>query len=234
MTILNKHISNRIKSIANHIPKGSFFADIGSDHALLPCYICYYDKYARAIAGEVQKGPYERAIENVKHYRLNEQIDVRLGDGLQVVDERVDVIVIAGMGGKLISHILQQDIQKLVNVNKLILQPNNNAPILRKTLLNMNFHLSSEMIIEENDQIYEILVADKSTMNPYNDNIEKQMMFGPYLLKNKNTTFIKYWRSEHKNLKNIINNIRQSKSNQDSNLKDFENKLTLIEEVLNE
>lgn len=234
MVKLNIHISRRIKKIAYQIPKGSFFADIGSDHALLPCYVCNDDKFAKAIAGEVQKGPYERAIDNVNRYGLNNQIDVRLGDGLEVVDDRVEVVVIAGMGGKLISRIIQQGSNKLVKVNKLILQPNNNAPVLRKTLLNLNFHLSSEMIIEDNDHIYEILVADKFHLNPYNSNIEKQMMFGPYLLENKNTTFMKYWNSEYKNLKNIIHNIRQSKSNQASNLKEFENKLTLIEEVLNE
>lgn len=234
MVKLNIHISNRIEKIAYHIPKGSFFADIGSDHALLPCYVCYDDKSAKAIAGEVQKGPYERAIENVNRYGLNNQIDVRLGDGLEVVDDCVELVVIAGMGGKLISRILQQASNKLVNVTKLILQPNNNAHVVRQTLIKLNFHLSSETMMEENSQIYEILIADKNHLSPYNDDTERQIIFGPHLLKNKNSIFMKYWRSEYKNLKNILYNVRQSKSNQETNIKDLEKKLTLIEEVLNE
>ncbi len=230
-------ISNRLKEIAKHISEGSFFADIGSDHALLPCYVCLNDSTARAIAGEVQEGPFLRAIENVTHFNMNHQIEVKLGNGLQVIDEQVQVTIIAGMGGKLIAKILEQDKEKLITVKQLILQPNNHAEIVREKLIELNFHLYEEIIMEENNHIYQILIADKTHLNPYDENshqFEKQLLFGPFLLQNKSLTFKKFWTEEQRNITNIIHNIQQSKSNQQANLNYFENKLSLIEEVLTE
>src|SRR5690625_254647 len=97
------NLSKRLTTIATFLPSGAYFADIGSDHAYLPCYVCIHDKEARAIAGEVNEGPYNSACETVKAYELNNQIEVRLGDGLHVIDnEQIKQVVIAGMGGSLI------------------------------------------------------------------------------------------------------------------------------------
>src|SRR5690625_1476783 len=101
----NIRISVRLKEISKHIPKASFFADIGSDHAYLPSYVCLNDNEATAIAGEVNKRPYNKAKEVVNRFQLNNRIDVRLGDGLSVLESaKPDTLVIAGMGGKLIAY----------------------------------------------------------------------------------------------------------------------------------
>src|SRR5699024_6975282 len=101
------NFSNRLKTIASFLSTGTFFADIGTDHAYLPCYVCLNDKQARAIAGEVNEGPYQSACETVRSHHLTEQIEVRKGDGLHVLkQDPVDELVIAGMGGALITNIL--------------------------------------------------------------------------------------------------------------------------------
>src|SRR5699024_5431496 len=53
--------SKRLTAIAKYITDDSIFADIGSDHAYLPCFVCLNNPSIQAIAGEVQKGPYENA-----------------------------------------------------------------------------------------------------------------------------------------------------------------------------
>lgn len=89
-------LSKRLKMVASFISEGTFFADIGSDHAYLPCYICLKDEKARAIAGEVREGPYKRAEETVAAYQLSDKVEVRLGDGLQIInsDEGVKELVV--------------------------------------------------------------------------------------------------------------------------------------------
>src|SRR5690625_4730954 len=110
-------ISKRLEVIASFLTEGSRFADIGTDHAYLPCYICINDQEASAIAGEKNKGPYEQAKKNVQRYQLEERIEVRLGDGLEVLeDAQITELIIAGMGGPLIVDILQKGKQYLHTV----------------------------------------------------------------------------------------------------------------------
>ena len=88
-------LSNRLATVAKYIEKGNFLADIGSDHAYLPVYCVQREKVKKAIAGEVVKGPFESARNTVSQYGLSHQIDVRLGDGLDVLkDDMVDSITI--------------------------------------------------------------------------------------------------------------------------------------------
>lgn len=233
----NLHISLRLKEIAKYISKGSYFADIGSDHAYLPTYVCSKDATAKAIAGEVNQGPFNNAQDIVKTYNLTKQIDVRLGDGLNVLQTDLpDTIVIAGMGGKLIERILTDNLTQTLQVNKLILQPNIDAGRLRKWFVEHDYHLTHEEIIEENDHFYEILVAEKVMHeNVYDSSIDqaKQIYFGPLLLKKRSAAFLKKWELEKINLKRIINDMKQAKQINELKLNQFKTKLNWIEEVLN-
>src|SRR5699024_9282011 len=100
-------LSKRLQTVASFLSAGTTFADIGSDHAYLPCYVCLRDSSAQAIAGEVNVSPYKRVLNTVQHYRLEQQIDVRLGSGLSILRQGgVCEIEIAGMCGSLIPTIL--------------------------------------------------------------------------------------------------------------------------------
>lgn len=100
----------------------------------------------KAIAGEVADGPLLAAKSSVKAYQFEQFIDVRKGDGLAVLKETdsVDCITIAGMGGALISSILDNGKEKLHKVRRLILQPNLAADQIRLWLLNHNWKLVKE------------------------------------------------------------------------------------------
>src|SRR5690625_721763 len=118
-------LSSRLEAVAGEIPFGATIADIGTDHAHLPCYTCLYGMAEWAIAGDLAEGSLQAAHDCVNAYCLEEKVNVRRGDGLEVVKpDEVDVIVIAGMGGRLMSDILEAGHQKLAGVSKLILQPN--------------------------------------------------------------------------------------------------------------
>lgn len=230
-------ISLRLKEISKYISETSFFADIGSDHAYLPSYVCLNDVTATAIAGEVNKGPFNKAKEVVNTYQLEDRIDVRLGDGLAVLEEdKPDTLIIAGMGGKLIESILSTDLNKTLKTNKLVLQPNLDADRLRKWLIKYNYNLTCEQMVEENNHFYEILVAEKiSKADVYYENVsfEKQIYFGPLLLEERSLEFLKKWEEEKENLKRILGEMKQAKEINYIKLKQFQEKLIWIEEVLN-
>ncbi|ADU29883.1 tRNA (adenine(22)-N(1))-methyltransferase [Evansella cellulosilytica] len=208
-------LSKRLEIVASYVKKGSVVADIGSDHAYLPIFLLQNNIAIKAVAGEVNKGPLLSAKAQVERCHLENEIKVKLGDGLDVLKDEVDVdtVTIAGMGGPLISQILENGKHMLQHVNRLILQPNIAADAIRKWFLIEGWCLLSETIIEEDGHIYEILVAEKGdAKTPYSDEIEKELWLGPYLLKENSTPFIQKWKKEYEQLEKIASQINESHS----------------------
>ncbi|WP_152656234.1 class I SAM-dependent methyltransferase [Oceanobacillus sp. CFH 90083] len=237
---MNQHIplSNRLKKVADYLPQGADFADIGSDHAYLPAYVCLRDKTARAVAGEVNQGPLDSAKKTIQFHQLEERIDARLGNGLAVLKEgEAKQIVIAGMGGSLITSILENGTAIAKSAGRIIAQPNVDARAVRQWFDQNGFILIAEEIVDEQGHIYEILVADRNTAapSPYNDNQqikEKQFLLGPYLLYEKNPAFVKKWTYEEANLERIISQMKQAKQINHEKISDFQTELRWIKEEL--
>ncbi|MFS0871685.1 tRNA (adenine(22)-N(1))-methyltransferase [Paenibacillus xylanilyticus] len=223
-------LSNRLQQIHDQIPEGSRIADIGSDHALLPVAAVRSGKAASAVAGEVNPGPYEAARKQVSDAGLQEQITVRRGDGLEVITAgEVDVITIAGMGGALIASILDRGLSKLEEVKMLILQPNVGEDILRRWLLDHQWVVVAEQLLEEDGKIYEIITAMPQASSPIaNEEVymsrpleggvvltkELLLRMGPYLVDRPTDVFFAKWESEIVKLNGVVQSI--SKSDQDS------------------
>ncbi|RWZ60054.1 tRNA (adenine-N(1))-methyltransferase [Halobacillus fulvus] len=229
-------LSERLRKVADYLPRGAYFADIGSDHAYLPCYVCLHDGDAKAVAGEVNQGPYESAWNEVRSHGLENRIDVRLGDGLQVVEPgEIQQVVVAGMGGPLIRDILNNGEDKLSRVNRIVVQPNIDARSLRRWFYERGFQLVAEEILEENGHIYEILVAEKGDAHaPYSEvELEKELWLGPFLMRQKNEVFQKKWEEELNKKQKILEQIKQSTKDQQEKIKEFEQEIQWLEEVLN-
>lgn len=187
-------ISKRLELVASFVPQGAILLDVGSDHAYLPIELVKRGQIKSAIAGEVVEGPYQSAIKNVEAHGLKEKIQVRLANGLAAFEEadQVSVITIAGMGGRLIATILQEGLEKLANVERLILQPNNREDELRIWLQDHGFLIVAESILEEAGKFYEILVVEAGQMKLSASDVR----FGPFLSKEVSPVFIKKWQKE--------------------------------------
>lgn len=226
-------LSNRLKTITTFLPKGAYFADIGTDHAFLPCFVCLKDSSARAIAGEVSNGPYETAERNIERFNLLDKIDIRLGDGLEVIrEDPVRQIVISGMGGALITNILETGKNNLETVERIITQPNIGEKNIRKWFFENGYIITEEMIISEKDHLYEIIVADKNKCEDLIEKDTKELLFGPILLKNKSDLFYTKWRNQHEKNEYILKNLKHAKYKDDQKITELTNKISLIEEVL--
>lgn len=228
-------LSKRLETVASFLPAAAFFADIGSDHAYLPCYVCLHDEQARVIAGEVNKGPYESACKTVDDYLLSDRVEVRLGNGLQVLkSNEITELVIAGMGGSLIKDILNDGSEKLHRVKRIIAQPNMNARDVRRWFLINGYTITNEAIIEENDHIYEIIVGDRNEIpTTFSTALEeRQLLFGPLLMKDKNPIFLKKWEMEKIKLETVIRQMNQASILNVEKTAQFELELAWIKEVL--
>ena len=227
-----KNLSERLKKVASFVEQDSKVADIGSDHAYLPCYLVHTGKIQQAIAGEVVKGPYESAVKQVRSEGLEKEIEVRFGNGLAVIQpqDQVQTITIAGMGGPLIASILEAGKDKLETVETLILQPNVHAKAIREWAIQNDWKITNETILEENAKIYEILVFKKGKMVLD----EQELLVGPFLLQEKSPVFQKKWSTEMSEWQRILKQLPPTTETAEvlQKREELERKIALVKESL--
>jgi len=153
-------LTERLLNVAQAVPKCSLLADIGTDHAYIPIYLVQKGIAERAVASDVVKGPAMRAERNIAEYGLSHKIKVQIADGLNCV-YGADVIIIAGMGGKLICDILKQGMLAAKAAGTIVLQPMTAVYEVRKFLHSNGFVITKDTIAKEDDKLYNIITARK-------------------------------------------------------------------------
>lgn len=227
-------LSYRLQKVAEYVPADSRLADIGSDHAYLPAYLALKGKINFGIAGEVVKGPFQNAQNEIKKENLQEIIDVRLTDGLAAVElsDEINVVTICGMGGPLICQILEEGKAKLANHPRLVLQPNVGEKNVREWLVANNYQIIAEDILEEDKHIYEIIVAEFVDVKA--ELTAKELEFGPYLMKEKNEVFKHKWQKELDKIETVRVQLEKAKEKPVAKLEYLDEQVKLIEGVLND
>ncbi|MBQ2270169.1 MAG: SAM-dependent methyltransferase [Firmicutes bacterium] len=180
-------LSDRLQMIADEIKKGETVADIGTDHGLLPIFLYESGRSPRVILGDINRGPLEKARENIAlHFGAGTLDDdgshacggalaLRLGSGLEpVAFGETDAVVIAGMGGILMTEILGLDLNHTKSFKKLILQPRNGSHKLRWWLKQNGFVITAEHLVVERKYICEIITVepDQVTNDPATESPE--------------------------------------------------------------
>ena len=225
-------LSKRLAKVASFVPTGAVVADIGSDHAYLPCYLVHNGIASRAIAGEVVQGPYDSAVRQVRTEGLTDKITVRFADGLAAVteDDKVDTITICGMGGPLIVSILTKNPESLKHATRLILQPNIHAKVIREWALQNKWAIQDEEIIEEDGKIYEILVLQRGAMAL----TEAELLLGSKLIVEKNDVFKAKWSREIANWQRILTALdgAESSPENEAKRKELTHLIALVQEAI--
>ena len=99
-------LSKRLEEIAKLVKRNKVVFDVGSDHALLPCFLVLNEISPKVYAGDIALGPLNNGIENIKRYGLIDRVIPILSDGLDKAPEDVETVIISGMGYFTIEHIL--------------------------------------------------------------------------------------------------------------------------------
>ncbi|WEK53034.1 MAG: class I SAM-dependent methyltransferase [Candidatus Cohnella colombiensis] len=225
-------LSRRLAALASWVPQGARFADIGTDHALLPVFLASQERISYAVAGDVHEGPVEAATRQVRDAGLEGVISVRLGDGLAVLNVgEVDTVAIAGMGGSLMVRILEQGIDKLSGVSTLVLSPHVAEGSVRQWLVKHHYVIDQELLLEEDGVIYTLIRAvrlnseavtqerqaslyDQTLLSPVLPRIARVWMeeMGPLLLRNPSPEFYKNWEQEIAKRERVILQLSYSEA----------------------
>lgn len=153
-------LSRRLLLIASLVPKGARVCDVGTDHGRLPIYLIEEKIAKRVIATDIRPLPLENAKKNVAASGVK-GIDLRLCDGLSAVKKsETDTVIIAGMGGEVISDIISRaELLSKQPYPLLILQPTTSPEFLRRYLCENGFEIKNETALEENGKLYSVITA---------------------------------------------------------------------------
>ena len=204
-------LSKRLTEISKLVDKNKVVFDVGSDHALLPCFLVQNGISPKAYASDNKEGPLKKAVENINKLGLTGKVIPVLGDGLENISDDVDIITICGMGFYTIKHILEG--KDLNRYDKIIVQSNKDNDLLRSFINSQNYSIINEVVIFDGFY-YEAIVINPKSKTEYSD---LELKYGPILLKRKDENFINYLKYKNDKLIQIY-----KRSCQESLLKEID------------
>ncbi len=145
-------ISKRLKAIAEFVNKKDTLVDVGCDHGLLGIYLVEKNKVKKVIASDINQNALNSAIRNIKKRNMN--IETVLSDGVKDINLKgINTLVISGMGTSTILHILENS-EKIKNIQKLIIQSNNDHELLRSKMNEKGYFLEDESYTYDKNKWY--------------------------------------------------------------------------------
>lgn len=176
----------RIKEISKYIDDNSKVIDIGCDHGYLGIELINQNRNIKVISSDISSNAIASAMCNISSASLDDKIELRVGNGLDVISpSEIDTVVISGLGAHTQIEILTSGLEKLKFVDSIILCPNDDAYYIRNNLEMLGYHIYDEDIIYENDKFYPILKLKKG-IKKYT---YEECLLGP-ILQNKTSKII--------------------------------------------
>lgn len=221
-----KKLSNRLLKLAEYVVPGSFVADIGSDHCLLPIFLCQQGLVTGAFAVDNKKGPYGRMLDAIKEAGLEDKISHSLSDGIEKLDPRCDTVVLAGMGGRLISEILTSHKERLENVRYILVDAHTDLEFVYDALASLGYEIEMSTFIIDKDKPYDIMRWKKANTNPSYTATEKK--YGYFNVRHPNEA----WREYYTRQIEVSENIKRALPKDSSKIKELDTQINEIKDIL--
>lgn len=151
-------------------------ADIGTDHAFLPCHLLRTGICQHMIAADVSPKALERARENLTRQRLIDRADVVLADGLDAVSRPCGCISIMGMGGETMAEILRKGQDRLQGA-VLVLGAHTELHLVRQAIRDTGYHIVQERLCRAAGRFYVFWRAEEGPR----DMSDAQLRYGKLL-----------------------------------------------------
>ena len=159
-------LDSRLRLCASFVRQGARVADIGTDHAYLPVWLCANGICPSAIAADINPEPLQSGKRTVEAAHLEDKITLRLSDGLrEIAADEADDIVIAGMGGELIARIIGACDYARDPEKRFILQPMTRSEELLRWLCAGGFQILRQDCCVAANKCYTVLLVQYTGEN---------------------------------------------------------------------
>ena len=205
-------LSKRLELVASFVPEKSRLADVGTDHGYIPITLAEKGIISHAIAMDLRPGPLERARAHIIQAGLKEQIETRLSDGLRNLKPgEADAAVIAGMGGELIIHILEEGRHVWSDMGRFILSPQSDLDKVRRYLIKSGFAIEREAMVEEEGKYYTVMetVWKKDSDPSFQEEEWKESWYayGKLLIERNDPVLTCYLEKEEKRVTEVLSGL---------------------------
>ena len=195
-------LSERMLRTAAMVSHGNRTADVGCDHAYTSIYLVEQGIAPFVVAMDVNAGPLARAKENVRKFGMEENINLRLSDGVTaLLPGEVDTVLIGGMGGPLMERILSAFPEVLDSVRELVLQPQSEIAHFRRFLREIGFRITKEDMLEEDGKYYVILRAEPGEEPEWT---EEECLYGKYLAVSAYPVLLRFLLAEEEKAETVL------------------------------
>lgn len=196
-------LSERLLLIAKQVNDKDVICDIGTDHAMIPIYLAKGNLITKAYACDIAEKPLAQAKKNIAKYQVGEIITPILANGLHgLANIKIDSCIISGLGSASILEILQNDSDL---IDRYILCSNDDPTILRQWVKAKKYFIEKELLIKENEIIYEIIVINKVVGQKVKN--KRDILFGPVLRKEQIKLFQEKWLLKNDYYQTLLNKI---------------------------
>ena len=155
------HLDARLRAAAQLVRRGHRAADIGCDHGKLSAALVCSGRCPFVVAADLRPGPLSVARANMEAAGCADKVDLRLGNGLEVVRPgEAEDIIIAGMGAETICEILEAAPWVRDPAVRLVLVPATKHSILRRWLCRQGFELKEEKLARVGSRWYAVMAAE--------------------------------------------------------------------------
>ena len=229
------NLSKRLETIAKMVTRENVVADIGTDHGLVPIYLVKNKIAPRALAFDLRKAPLQRAREHIEKYNLVGQIETRLSNGLEKLKEgEAGTVIISGMGGNLITEILEKRKDLRASVKEFILSPQSDWYDFRKYLYENDFFIEDEEMLIDEGKYYVIIKAFYKETKTFVS--EKDLYFGKMLLAKKSKVLKQYLEKELNKYNEIYEklSIKENTFEIEKRKNEVKSYISIVEEALDE
>lgn len=190
-------LSKRLQGVVSLMPPGGTICDVGCDHGYVAITFIKRGIAEKVIAMDVNVGPLEQAKRNAAIYGVTHKLDFRLSDGLsKVTPGEADAFLCAGMGGRLMVHIMTEGKEVMDHMKGAVLQPQSELNLVRRHIYEMGWHIVKEDMVFEQDgeepdegKYYPMMYIEPG-QEPVPD--EVALTYGPLLLRDGHPVLKQY------------------------------------------
>lgn len=215
-------MSGRIDTLCSSLFRVNTFADVGCDHGYCSKYMLEKGLCDTALITDISAACLKKAETLLSDYIAAGRCKALCTDGLRGVDENTDLVLIAGMGGMEIVHILTAE-GGFIPKN-FVLQPMRDARSVRELLLRAGAEIERDFTFYDG-KFYHVITGKRTGKKVAYT--EAELVFGRENIQSPSEDFHAFLREELKKRAAVLQRPLSEKSREES-----EEKLRYLQGVL--